>query len=122
MFIITLFAYTIKVGDQKESRKYSDGPILLALKFNTLKFNERDRNEGVVEQRRKAIKDEFDKESGEDGEDEEDKEDEKNELNRRVEEKLGRKVEVEIRRRIALVEKEQFSLNLTRSNIGRMMI
>ncbi|PKB93028.1 hypothetical protein RhiirA5_442568 [Rhizophagus irregularis] len=95
MFIITLFAYTIKVGDQKESRKYSDGPILLALKFNTLKFNERDRNEGVVEQRRKAIKDEFDKESGEDGEDEEDKEDEKNELNRRVEEKLGRKVEVE---------------------------
>ncbi|CAB4429104.1 unnamed protein product [Rhizophagus irregularis] len=56
--------------------------------------------EGVVEQRRKAIEDKFDKESGEDGEDEEDEEDKEDELNRRVEKKLGRRVEAEIRRRI----------------------
>ncbi|PKB94600.1 hypothetical protein RhiirA5_507554 [Rhizophagus irregularis] len=92
-----------KVGNQKESRKYSDELILLTLKFNTLKFNKRD-----------TIEDEFDKESGKDGEDEKNKEDEEDELNRRVEEKLGRRVEAEIRQRI---EEEQSQREMERLSV-----
>ncbi|CAB4496330.1 unnamed protein product [Rhizophagus irregularis] len=63
---------------------------------------------------RKAIEDEFDKESGKDGEDEKNKEDEEDELNRRVEEKLGRRVEAEIRQRI---EEEQSQREMERLSV-----
>ncbi|PKY44704.1 hypothetical protein RhiirA4_419260, partial [Rhizophagus irregularis] len=81
----------------KNDSKLPDNAPEWTVSFN---YNVKKKIKGVVEQRRKAIKDEFDKESGEDVEDKEDEEDEENELNRRVEEKLGRRVEAKIRRRI----------------------
>ncbi|CAB4429449.1 unnamed protein product [Rhizophagus irregularis] len=81
----------------KNDSKLPDNVPEWTVSFN---YNVKKKIKGVVEQRRKAIKDEFDKESGEDVEDKEDEEDEENELNRRVEEKLGRRVEAKIRRRI----------------------